>query len=105
MIKKNSSLFLFLLFLYSIFCALQLGVTWDTFFYYELGKDRLDYLLTLGNDESFKKIPKSISTCTCFSLPNRYRNGCEHGIKTAFKLQRAICRTQNYKKLDQIGDS
>ena len=57
MIKKNSSLFLFLLFLYSIFCALQLGVTWDTFFYYELGKDRLDYLLTLGNDESFKKIP------------------------------------------------
>jgi len=51
-------------------------------------------------DQLVKKIPKSISTCTCFSLPNRYRNGCEHGIKTAFKLQRAICRTQNYKKLE-----
>ena len=59
MIKKNSSIFLFVLILYSIFCSIQLGVTWDTFFYYELGKDRLDYLLSLGNDDSFKRVPHS----------------------------------------------
>ena len=59
MIKKNSSIFLFVLVLYSIFCAIQLGVTWDTFFYYELGKDRLDYLLSLGTDDSFKRVPHS----------------------------------------------
>lgn len=60
MTKKNSSLFfLAILIIYSLFCLSQLGSTWDTFFYYELGKDRLDYLFSLGNDESFKRIPHS----------------------------------------------
>ncbi len=56
---KNSIFFLGILVVYSLFCLTQLGVTWDTFFYYEMGKDRLDYLFSLGNDESFKRIPHS----------------------------------------------
>ena len=56
---KNSIFFLAILVVYSLFCLTQLGVTWDTFFYYEMGKDRLDYLFSLGNDESFRRIPHS----------------------------------------------
>ncbi len=59
MTKKNSAFFLAALIVYSFFCLLNLGPTWDTYFYYELGKDRLDYLFSLGNDESFKRIPHS----------------------------------------------
>ena len=59
MTQKNSLFFLIILIIYSFICLVQLGVTWDTFFYYEMGKDRLDYLFSLGKDESFKNIPHS----------------------------------------------
>ena len=48
MTKKINLIFLLTLILYSLFCALQLGYTWDVLFYYEIGKERLDYLFSLG---------------------------------------------------------
>ena len=40
MTKKINLIFLSTLILYSLFCALQLGYTWDVIFYYEVGKER-----------------------------------------------------------------
>ena len=48
MTKKINLIFFVFLFLYSIYCAFQLGYTWDVLFYYNVGKERLDYLLSLG---------------------------------------------------------
>ena len=50
MTKKINFIFLIILLLYTVFCALQLGYTWDVLFYYHVGKERLDYLLSLGLD-------------------------------------------------------
>jgi len=56
MTKKINLIFLSTLLLYSIYCALQLGYTWDVLFYYEVGKERLDYLFSLGSNEVDKSI-------------------------------------------------
>ena len=51
MTKKIDLIFLLALFLYSSYCVTQLGMTWDVGFHYTLGKDRLDYLFSLGSNE------------------------------------------------------
>ena len=56
MTKKIELTFLSTIFLYSLYCSLQLGYTWDVLFYYDVGKERLDYLLSLGANEVDKKI-------------------------------------------------
>ena len=48
MSHKINLVFLLTLFLYSLYCALQLGPSWDVLFNYNLGKIRLNYLLGLG---------------------------------------------------------
>jgi len=56
MTKKINLIFLAILILYSLYCGLQLGYTWDVLFYYEVGKERLDYLLSLGLNDVDEKI-------------------------------------------------
>ena len=51
MSKKLSLIFLSVLIAYPLYCIIQLGVTWDVGFHYTLGKDRLDYLFSLGSNE------------------------------------------------------
>ena len=51
MTKKINLTILVTLFLYALYCAMQLGYTWDVLFYYEIGKERLDYLFSLGTNE------------------------------------------------------
>ena len=51
MTKKVNLIFLVTLLLYSLYCAMQLGYTWDVSLYYEIGKERLDYLFSLGSNE------------------------------------------------------
>jgi len=51
MTKKINLTFLIIILLYSLFCASQLGMTWDTTFHYDLGKERLDYLFSLGSNK------------------------------------------------------
>ena len=56
--KRISFIFLSAIFVYSGYCVLQLGMTWDVLLHHELGKDRLHYLFSLGsdklNEETFK---------------------------------------------------
>ena len=56
MTKKINLIILFLPIVYSIYCALQLGYTWDVLYYHEIGKDRLNYLFSLGTNEVEHKI-------------------------------------------------
>ena len=56
MSKKINLIFLSFIFLYSLYCTFQLGYTWDVLFYYDVGKERLDYLLSLGANEVDEKI-------------------------------------------------
>ena len=51
MSKKLSLILLSVLVAYPLYCIIQLGVTWDVGFHYTLGKDRLDYLFSLGSNE------------------------------------------------------
>ena len=51
MSKRISFIFLLTFFIYSLYCVMQLGPTWDVAFQYELGKDRLDYLFSLGSNK------------------------------------------------------
>ncbi len=46
--KKYFSIFYSIAFIYGFFCILISGPAWDSFFYLNLGKDRLNYLLSLG---------------------------------------------------------
>ncbi len=49
--KKNKiyyNFFYIFSLLYVAYCIINLGPAWDSFFYIDLGKDRLDYLLSLG---------------------------------------------------------
>ena len=48
MTKRINFVFFISLFLYSVYCSLQLGMSWDVLFHYEMGKDRLDYLFSFG---------------------------------------------------------
>ena len=82
MSKKINFIFLLALFIYSFYCVMQLGVTWDVAFHYELGKDRLDYLFSLGsnevNEKTFKNtkyypgVYSTISTFFTYFLSKKY---------------------------------
>ena len=50
-IKKYYQIFYFITFIYAFYCILNLSPPWDSFFYINLGKDRLNYLLSLGLDK------------------------------------------------------
>ena len=73
MIRRINFIFLIIIFLYSVYCSLQLGMSWDVLFHYELGKDRLDYLFSLGMNkvneityENSKLYPGVYSTVLAF---------------------------------------
>ena len=49
MYKTNQKILVFFLLLFSIFCSLSLGQSWDEAFHLNQGKVTLNYLLSLGN--------------------------------------------------------
>ena len=51
MAKYKNYIVLSLLIIFALYCAMQLGRTWDVFFHYQMGKDRLDYLFSLGSNK------------------------------------------------------
>ena len=116
MTKKNNLIFLIIIFLYSIYCALQLGYTWDVLFHYELGKDRLDYLLSFGTNEINDKIQVrkfytgAYSTISAFFvqffprayvLEAIYLVNLSFSVLTIFGIQRVTKELFN-KKIGQI---
>ena len=81
MTKKINLIVLAALLPYLLYCAMQLGPTWDVFFHYEFGLDRLNYLLSLGANEINTNIQVSkyytgaYSTISAFFVqffPRRY---------------------------------
>jgi len=71
--KKTIYFFYFFLFSYAIFYAFKLGITSDAGFYIDVGKNRLDYLLSLGqmNEKSHiyqLAFPAIYLTVTAFVL-------------------------------------
>ena len=48
MINKINSVILCLLIVYSIFCALNIGVSWDELAHLDRGNERLKYLFSFG---------------------------------------------------------
>ena len=49
-LNKNKIRFYWILpiIIYGFYCSITIGNAWDTFFFIEIGKNRLDYLLSLG---------------------------------------------------------
>ena len=93
--NKIKIIFLSLLFLYSLYCALQLGHTWDVMFYYGVGKERLDYLFSLGsnkvNDLSYSSrfATGAYSTISAFFVqffPRRYNLESIYFINLIFSI-------------------
>ena len=72
MYKKSSVTIIILAILFATYSAMHLGPSWDTFFHYELGKERLDYLFSFGanklnnNQEVIKYYPGSYATIQAF---------------------------------------
>jgi len=73
--RKNKFIFYFLILLiiYGIYCAVIIGKNWDSFFFIGIGKDRLSYLLSLGqnslNDHFVAKMyPGIYNTLSAFFL-------------------------------------
>ena len=73
--RKNKFIFYFLILLiiYGIYCAVIIGKNWDSFFFIDIGKDRLSYLLSLGqnslNDHFVAKMyPGIYNTLSAFFL-------------------------------------
>ena len=51
MINKINTIVFWLLIFFVIYCALVVGVSWDTFFHIDIGEKRLKYLFSLGRNE------------------------------------------------------
>ena len=107
MTKKINLIFLSTLILYSLFCALQLGYTWDVLFYYEVGKERLDYLFSLGANkvdepDHGKYLNGAYSTISAFIVqffPRKYilesgRNALLTALSTTVRVRRRSLSTR-----------
>ena len=53
MTNKINNIILYLLIVFSIYCALIIGLSWDNFFHMDLGNRRLKYLLTFGSFDNY----------------------------------------------------
>ena len=72
---KNKNKFIFYLILilvvYGVYCAVTIGKNWDSFFFINIGKERLSYLLSFGQralDEHYvaKMYPGIYNTLSAF---------------------------------------
>ena len=71
--KKSENLIFFLLAIFSIYCSLIMGMSWDEPYLYELGENRLKYLFSLGKYKyqnpiyfSYTVFPGFYDTLTAF---------------------------------------
>ena len=114
MSKKASLTFLIALFLYSFYCAFQLGENWDSTAYYELGKERLNYFFSLGEDKSYKSffsgkfVPGFYNTISAFFtnfFPRKYIIESIYIINLVFSISAVFGISKISKELfnKQIG--
>ena len=82
--KKSENLIIFFLVVFSLYCSLILGMSWDEPYHYDLGKNRLKYLFSLGryeyispffwtsNSSHFPGFYDTLSAFVSQILPRRY---------------------------------
>ena len=99
--KKSENLIFFLLAIFSIYCSLIIGMSWDEPYLYELGKNRLKYLFSLGiykyqNPIYFANasyFPGFYDTLTAFisqMIPKNYETQIHHIINLFFSISAVI---------------
>ena len=99
--KKYDYLILLPLVIFSIYCSLILGMAWDEPYYYEMGKNRLKYVLSFGNYEyrdfshfsNAPQFPGFYDTLTAFisqMIPKKYEVQIHHLINLFFSFNAIV---------------
>ena len=99
--KKSENLIFFLLAIFSIYCSLIIGMSWDEPYLYELGKNRLKYLFSLGSYKYQNPIyfanasyfPGFYDTLTAFisqMISRKYETQIHHIINLFFSISAII---------------
>jgi len=95
--KKYDYLILLPLVIFSIYCSLILGMAWDEPYFYEIGINRLKYILSFGNYEyrefshgaNIYQFPGFYDTLTAFisqMIPKKYEIETHHLINLFFSF-------------------
>ena len=91
--KKNQKIFLFSLIIFSIYCSLILGKSWDEGAHLRIGKSTLDYLFSLGKidnytlyREHFSPIYWSLKYLLTQIFPHKYQIQVTHIINLFFSI-------------------
>ena len=95
--KKSENLIYFLLVLFAIYCSLITGMSWDEPYLYEMGKNRLKYIFSLGRYEyqnwnnfaNSSHFPGFYDTFAAFisqMIPKKYEIETHHLINLFFSF-------------------
>jgi len=92
--KKTQNFILFFLIVFSIYCSISIGMSWDEPYHYHEGKNRLKYLFSLGRYEHkeflhFRYYPGFYDTLSAFvsqMVPIKYEVHIHHISNLFFSL-------------------
>mgnify|MGYP001191990739 CR=1 FL=1 len=114
MIKKRENILLFFLFLFSVYCALNIGQSWDQEAELLKGKVTIDYLFSFGEidkyityRENYSSIYLSLQYLITKILPTKYEVQISHLVNLFFSLATIfgiskICKIVFNKKISKI---
>ena len=114
MIKKKENILLFFLFLFSIYCALNIGQSWDQDAELLKGKVTIDYLFSFGKvnedityRENYSSIYLSLQYLVTKIFPSKYELQVSHLVNLFFSLATIfgiskICKILFNKKIGKI---
>ena len=112
MIKKKENILLFFLFLFSVYCALTIGQSWDEEFQLAHGKATVDYLFSFGEidkkvayRENYSTIYWSFQYLITKIFPSEYKIQINHLINLFFSLATIFAISKLCKILfnDKVG--
>ena len=92
--KNLKILIIFLLLIFSYYCSIIIGISWDELFEINRGQDRLKYLFSLGsydiapaqNDKYYPGLYSTISAFISNALPKKYIYESFHIINNTFSI-------------------
>ena len=92
--KNLKILLIFLLLIFSYYCSIIIGISWDELFEINRGQDRLKYLFSLGsydiapaqNDKYYPGLYSTISAFISNALPKKYIYESFHIINNTFSI-------------------
>lgn len=107
--SKNRINFFFLAIIlsYGIYCALTIGKSWDSFFFIDIGKNRLSYLMSFGSSDFEERIisqlyPATYNTLSAFFLqifPRSFELEAYHFLNFSISFLGAVGLYRLTKKL------